>query len=429
MPWKYSYEQKKVDARTALLAVRSGKRIFLDGNCGEPTLLIEALSERARSLEGVEVVQLLALSKMPECTTQLRDHLRINSLFIGPGTRDAVNSGSADYTPVFLSEIPSLFRRKILPIDVAMIQVSPPDEHGFCSFGVSVDISKAAAEMAPIVIAQVNRHMPRTLGDSFIHVNKLTHVVCCDTPLKEFPPPEMTAVHREIGRHIASLIDDSATLQLGIGAIPNAVLAALGDHKHLGIHTEMFSDGVMELVEKGVIDNEAKTLHPGKIVSSFIMGSEVLYRWADNNPMIEMHPSDYTNDPFVIAQNENMVAINSAISVDLTGQVNSDTIGPTFYSGFGGQVDFIRGAARAKNGKPIIALPSMARHQSRIVPFLAEGAGVVTTRADVHYVVTEFGVAELYGKSIRDRARALINIADPRFREELESFAMQRNYI
>jgi 4-hydroxybutyrate CoA-transferase len=432
MSWLEIYKSKITDAKTALeRTISAGDRIILNANCGEPQTLAAALTELSPDLRDVEVVQLLALSKADYVREDLQGHLRLNAMFVGPGVRKAVNAGDADYTPVFLSEIPSLFAKGKLPLDVAAVQVSPPDEHGFCSYGVSVDIIKPACESAKMVVAEVNQQMPRCLGDSFIHVNKLTYVVETDRPVLELPRPTFTDVHRRIGMHIAEMIDDNATLQLGIGAIPDAVLSFLKEKRHIGIHTEMFSDGVMDLFEAGVITNEKKSLHPGKIVTSFIMGSRELYDFVDNNPVVEMHPSQYTNDPFIIAKNDNMVSINSAISCDLTGQINSDSMGTTFYSGIGGQVDFVRGAARSKNGKAFLAFPATAKggEVSRIVPTLSPGAGVVTSRGDVQYVVTEYGVALLHGKTIRERVRALINIAHPKFRDELEAFATEQAYF
>jgi acetyl-CoA hydrolase len=343
-----------------------------------------------------------------------------------------VNEGRADSVPAHLSEIPRLMDSGAIPIDVALVQVSPPDEHGFCSFGVGVECTKAAAEKARAVIALVNRRMPRSLGDSFIHVSRLAHVVEADRPVLELTHSDRVGdTARAIGRNVAELIEDGSTLQMGIGEIPDAVLLNLEGKRDLGIHTEMFSDGVVALFEKGVITNAAKTIHRGKIIASFVLGSRKTFDFLDNNPFVEFHPSDYVNDPFIVARNDKMVAINSALSVDLTGQVCADSIGRQVYSGFGGQLDFIRGAARAKGGKPVIALPSRAKGGtvSRIVDTLAEGAGVVTTRADVHYVVTEHGIAHLYGKSLRERALALIAVADPDFRRDLEAAARRRNLI
>jgi len=364
-------------------------------------------------------------------------HFRHNALFIGKNARTAVQEGRADFTPVFLSEIPSLFYKGILPIDVALIHVSPPDEHGFCSLGVGTECTKPATEVAKIIIAQVNPKVPRTLGDCFIHVDKFTACIEVDTPLTELPQvdadmtPKEAEVFKKIGENIANLIDDESTLQLGIGAIPDAVLSFLHGKKHLGLHTEMFSDGVIRLVEEGVITNERKTLHPGKIIASFVLGTRSLFDFLDDNPRIEFHPSHYVNNPFIIAQNKKMVAINSAIQVDLTGQVCADSMGTKFYSGFGGQVDFIRGAARSEGGKPIIALPSTAKDEtiSRITTQLAAGAGVTTSRGDVHYVVTEFGIANLHGRTVRERVDALIRIAHPNFKEELEKYAVQQKFL
>jgi acetyl-CoA hydrolase len=342
-----------------------------------------------------------------------------------------VQEGRADFTPIFLSEIPGLFQRKILPIDVALISLSPPDEHGFCSFGVEVGTTKPAAESARMIIAEVNRQMPRVLGDSFIHVSRLTQVVETDYPLPEAPQGGSSAAHMRIGEIVAEMIPDGATIQMGIGSIPDAVLQNLNNHKDLGIHTELFSDGVVSLFEQGIITCSRKSFHPGKMIAGFLFGSQQLYHFVDNNAIVELHPTDYVNDPFKIAQNDNMVAINAALQVDLTGQVCADSIGPVFYSGVGGQLDFIRGAARSKGGLPIIALPATAKNDeiSRISPLLTEGSGVTTTRNDVHYIVTEFGVASLYGKTIRQRARELINIAHPKFRDELTQAANKLGYL
>jgi len=429
--WTDTYRSKVTSASRALEAVRSGQRVYIHPGAAEPEGLVRALIERAPELRGVEVIHLLTLGEAGYVKPGMEPHFRHTAMFVGANVREAVNDGRADYIPVCLSEIPSLFRSGLLPIDVCLIQVSPPDEHGFCSFGVGVDCTKTAAEMARVVIAEVNTEMPRTLGDSFIHVRKLDIVVETTRPILELPRRPITDLNRRIAKHVAGLVEDGSTLQLGIGGIPDAVLSYLTDRKDLGIHTEMFSDGVMELVEAGVINNEKKTLHRGKIISGFLMGSEKLYEFVDNNPIIELHPNEYTNDPFIIAANDRMVAINSALQVDLTGQVCADSMGSSIYSGVGGQLDFIRGAARAKGGRPIIALPSTARDDtvSRIVPVLDSGAGVVTTRADVHYVVTEYGVASLHGRTLRQRAEALISIAHPSFREQLYESAVGRRSL
>jgi 4-hydroxybutyrate CoA-transferase len=431
MDWVREYRRKIVSADEAVAVVKSGDRVYMQAGSGVPQNLIAALVRRGETLRDVEIVHLHNEGRADYVDPKYAGHFRHNALFIGKGVREAVNAGRADFTPIFLYEIPHLMRSGQLPIDVALIHVSPPDEHGFCSFGVSVDVAKPAAETAKTVIAEVNDQMPRTLGDSFIHVSKFKHVVPSSTPLPESRNEALTDVHRAIGRHIASLIEDGATLQMGIGAIPDAVLHFLKDKRNLGVHSEMFSDGVAELVAAGVINNERKTLHRGKVVVAFVVGSHNLYSFVHNNPMIEMHPVDYTNDPFVISQNDNMVAINSALQVDITGQVCADSIGFRFYSGVGGQVDFIRGAARSKGGKPIIALPSTAKGDtiSRIAPYLDLGAGVVTSRADVHYVITEYGIAYLHGKTIRQRVAALINIAHPKFREALLRHAREQRYV
>jgi acyl-CoA hydrolase/GNAT superfamily N-acetyltransferase len=420
-----------MSADAAVTHVQRGERVFIGSGCAEPQLLVEALARRGPRLADNPVVHIMTLGIAPYVEAKLSHQFRHNAFFIGPNVREAVAEGRADYTPIFLSEIPRLFRRGKLPIDVALIQVSPPDEHGYCSYGVSVDVVKAAAESARLVIAEVNVHMPRSLGDSFIHANQIDCMVVSDQPILETTPDAPDEVAQRIGRHIAELIEDGATLQMGIGTIPDAVLACLGDKKELGIHTEMFSDGVIDLVERGVITGRHKTLHPGKIVTSFVMGTRRLYDFIDNNPMIEFHPTEYVNDPFRIAQHDRMAAINGALQVDLTGQVCADSLGTYFYSGIGGQVDFIRGATRSDGGKPIIALPATAQNEtvSRIVPMLTPGAGVVTSRGDVHYVVTEYGVADLHGKTIRERALALIHIAHPGFREWLMDEARARHLV
>jgi acyl-CoA hydrolase len=422
--WISQYREKCVPAAEAVSLIESGRRLYVSGNAATPFVLLEALAARAEELRDVEVLHVLLLGEgheNPLTRPGIEKHFRHNSLFVGPADREAVNRGEADYIPIFLSEIPELLRTQLRP-DVALIHTSPPDEHGFLSLGVECISTKAAVESAQVVIAQVNERMPRTLGDAFIHVSAVDRVVEVDEPLPTLETGEPDEISRQIAAHIAGLIEDGATLQLGIGAIPDAVLRLLHHHRDLGVHTEMVSDGVMRLMDLGVITGGQKTLHRGKVVTTFILGSRDLYDYVADNPAFEVHPVDHTNDPFVVSQNEKMVAINSAIEVDLSGQVCADSIGYTIYSGIGGQVDFIRGAARSRGGKPIIALPSTAKGGtiSRIVPHLKEGAGVVTTRGDVHYVVTEYGVAYLHGKNLRERAEALIQIAHPKFREELE---------
>jgi len=432
MGWAETYRGRVTTAEEAVRAIRSGDHVWIHSGCNNPEELTHAMVARADELEGVEVTHLMTFGGAAYAEPRYARSFRHRSLFTGANVRRAVEEGRADFVPVHLSEIPRLITSGSLPVDVALIHIAPPDEHGFCSYGVGVECTKAAAERAPTVIALVNRQMPRALGDAFIHVSRLTHVVEVDRPLRELPQTtEVGEVARAIGQNVAEIIEDGATLQMGIGEIPDAVLLFLKHKRDLGIHTEMFSDGVVELFESGVVTGEAKTLHRGKIIASFVLGSKRTFDFLDNNPFVEFHPSDYVNDPFVIAQNEKMVAINSALAVDITGQVSADSIGRRIYSGFGGQVDFIRGAARSKAGKPIIALPSTAKGGtvSRIVDVLAEGSGVVTTRADVHYVVTEHGVACLYGKSLRERAQELIRVAHPDFREELRSAARRWNIL
>ncbi|PJF44853.1 MAG: 4-hydroxybutyrate CoA-transferase [Phototrophicales bacterium] len=429
MPWQSQYTPKLTSAEHAISVIKDNYRVFLTGNCSVPQVLLDALVQAAPNLCDVEIVQVLALAGDEYAAPEMSPHLRINTLFISDNVRQAVNEGRADFTPCFLSEIPGLFSSGRLPLDVALIQVSPPDEHGYCSFGIEVGVTKTAADSAKIIIAEVNPNMPRTLGDSFIHVSKLDYIVEVDYPLPEIRLAATDPVSDQIAQHIAAMIPDGATLQTGIGTIPDAVLKYLHNHKHLGLHTELFSDGVIDLVERGVMDCERKTFHQGKMIAGFLLGTRRLYDFVHDNPIVELHPTEYVNDPFNIARNDRMVAINSAIEVDLTGQVCADSIGTRFYSGVGGQVDFIRGASRSKGGLPIIALPSTAKNDtiSRIVPTLKRGAGVVTTRNDVHYVVTEYGVADLYGRSIRERAMALVDIAHPKFREELAE-AAEREY-
>jgi acyl-CoA hydrolase/GNAT superfamily N-acetyltransferase len=418
-------------AQEALAHLRSGMRVFVGSGCAAPQKLVAALAGRGRDLYDIEVIHILTFGRAEYARRELLAHFRHNAFFIGPNVRDAVNEGVADYTPIFLGEVPALFRQKKIHLDVALVHVSPPDAHGFCSYGVSVDVVKAAVESADFVIAEVNPNMPRTLGDSFVHVSKIDALVQSDLPVLEFSlsPPSPEAV--KIGEFIASLVEDGATLQTGIGEIPSAVMACLADKKDLGMHTEMFTEAVIPLIESGVMNCRRKTLLPRKIVTSFCFGTRKLYDYIHDNPRFEFRPSEFTNDPFQIARNAKMVAISSAIEVDLTGQVCADSIGGKFYSGFGGQVDFMRGAAKAENGRPIIALPSTTRDRniSRIVPWLKTGAGVVTSRADVHYVVTEFGVANLHGKTVRERTLALIHIAHPKFRDELLRQAREANLV
>jgi acetyl-CoA hydrolase len=431
MKWEELFRHKIGSADEAVACIESGNRIYLGGGAGVPKVLIEALTARATSLRDVEITHILTFADAPYTAPEYADSFRVNALFIGHNVREAVHASRADFTPVFLSEIPDLFRNGYLPLDVALISVSPPDEHGFCSFGVEVGTTKPAAESARIIVAEINRQMPRCLGDSFIHVSRLDHIVEVDYPLPEAPQGGTSDLHMQVGQHIAGMIPNGATLQMGIGSIPDAVLANLVHHKDLGIHTELFSYGVIDMVDRGVITCARKTFHPGKIIVGFLFGSRRLYEFVDNNPIIELHPTDYVNDPFNIAQNEKMVAINSALEVDLTGQVCADSIGHRIYSGVGGQLDFIRGAARSKGGLPIIAFLSTAKGGavSRIVPLLRQGAGVVTTRNDVHFVVTEHGVASLYGRTVRQRAEELIRVADPRFREELRHEAKKLGYL
>ena len=408
-------------AEQALGHLRSGMRVFIGSGCAAPQALVAALAARGREVYDVEIVHILTFGDAAYARSELLEHFRHNAFFIGPNVRAAVHAGVADYTPIFLSDIPALFRQKRIHLDVALVQVSPPDAHGFCSYGVSVDVVKAAVESADYVVAEVNPHMPRTLGDSFCHVNQFQALVKSGLPILEHSGAAPSPEAMKMGEFIASLVEDGATLQTGIGEIPSAVMACLGDKKDLGMHTEMFTEAVIPLIESGIINCRKKTLLPGKIVTSFCFGTRKLYDYIHDNPLFEFRPTEFTNNPFHIARNARMVAISSAIEVDLTGQVCADSIGGKFYSGFGGQVDFIRGAAHSEGGKPIIALPSTTRDGkiSRIVPWLKTGAGVVTSRADVHYVVTEYGIASLHGKTVRERAIALIHIAHPDFREGL----------
>jgi 4-hydroxybutyrate CoA-transferase len=418
---------KYVSAEEAVSVIKSGNRVFIHSVVAAPQQLINAMVDRADELRDVELVHIHTEGPAPYVKAEYSKSFRTNVMFVGSNVRAAVASGEADYIPVFLSEVPNLFRRGILPLDVAMLTVSPPDKHGFCSLGTSVDVSRAATEVAKVIVAAVNPNMPRTHGDSLIHKDKITFGVEVNDPLYEHAPPVLSDIEKAIGKHVAGLVDNGATLQMGIGAIPDAVLASLGGHRNLGVHTEMFSDGMIPLVESGVIDNSKKRRHPGKIVSSFLMGTRRLYDFVDDNPQVQMLDVAYVNDTAVIRRNPKVTAINSAIEVDLTGQVVADSIGTRQYSGVGGQMDFIRGAALSDGGKPIIALPSVTgRGESRISAYIHQGAGVVTTRAHVQYIVTEHGVAYLYGRNLRQRAKALIEIAHPDHRETLEKAAYDR---
>ncbi len=430
------FQSRVVTAEDAVKKIQSGQRVFLTGNCSTPQTILAALVRHAPNLKDVEICQALTVGPADYVGSEMEGHLRVNTMFISANIRKAVQEGRADFTPVLLSEFPLLFKNKFLPIDVALVHLSPPDEHGFCSFGIENGLTKSPAESARIIIAEINQQMPRTLGDSFIHLSRINYIVPTNYQLAEMSMGGESAdeVTEKIASYIAELIPDGATMQMGIGAVPDAVLKYLYHKRDLGVHSELFSDGVIDLVEAGVLTNARKTLHTGKIVAGFIIGSRRLYQWSDDNPLIELHPTEYINDPYVIAQNERMVAINSAIEVDVTGQVCADSIGPKLYSGVGGQLDFIYGASRSKGGVPIIALPSTTTLRdgtviSRIVTQLKRGAGVVTSRNHVRYIVTEFGVAELYGRSIRTRAQALINIAHPNFREDLAREAKELHYM
>jgi 4-hydroxybutyrate CoA-transferase len=436
MDWTSTYKSRVVSPAEAVKAIKSGDRVFLTGNVSVPQKVLSALVEYAPKLKDVEICQALTVGPADYVSEAMQGHLRVNTIFISANIRKAVQEGRADFTPVLLSEFPLLFKRGLMPLDAALIHVSPPDEHGFCSLGVEVGLTKSPAESAKTIIAEVNEQMPRTLGDSFIHVSRLNYIVPVNYPISELPMGDEgpSEVIEKIASYIADLIPDGATMQMGIGAIPDAVLKFLFDKKDLGIHTELFSDGVIDLVNAGVLTNAQKTLHPGKIIAGFMLGTKRLYDWADDNPLIELHRTEYVNDPFVIAQNERMVAINSAIEVDLTGQVCADSIGPKLYSGVGGQFDFIYGASRSKGGVPIIAMPSTntmkdGAQLSKISPLLKHGAGVVTSRNHVRFIVTEYGVADLYGKTIRDRATQLINISHPQFRDDLKKQASELHYI
>jgi len=431
------YSKKLISADEAVKKIKSGDNVVIQPGCAVPLELIRAMVKRKDELENVTIYHILIVGDLPYVNPGMEKHFIHKAFFTGANVRRAIHEGRAEFVPIFLSEVPLLFKRGIIPVDVALLNLSLPDEHGFCSYGVDVGNIKTAAEKAKVVIAQVNSEMPRTLGDCFIHINRIHHIVEHSEPIQELPQidpnasEEILKIYDTIGKNVADLIEDGSTLQMGIGAIPDSVMRYLRDRKNLGIHTEMFSDGIVSLVEEGIINGEEKTIHPGKIIAGFVLGTKKLFNFIDNNPVIEFHPQEYVNDPFIIAQNKKMVAINSAIEIDMTGQVCADSIGTRIFSGIGGQVDFIRGAAHSEGGKPIIALPSTTKDSefSRIVRELRPGAGVVTSRGDVHYVVTEYGVAQLFGKSLKERARELIKIAHPKFRDELTKYAKETRHI
>lgn len=422
MSWKDLYQSKLTTAEDAVKHIKSGDRVVFGHAVGEPPVLVDAMVANYAQYENVEIVHMVAMGKGEYTKPEMAPHFRHNAIFVGACTREAIVEGRGDFTPVFFHEVPKFYRDGYLPVDVALVQVSRPDKNGYCSLGVSVDYTKQAIESAKVVIAEANDQMPRTFGDSWIHVSELDHIVETSHPLVELKPPKIGDVEKAIGEHCASLVEDGSTLQLGIGAIPDAVLLFLKNKKDLGIHSEMFSDGVVELYEAGVINNSKKSIHKGKMVVTFLMGTKRLYDFADLNPAIEMYPVDYVNHPIIVAKNYKMVSINSCIQVDFMGQVVSDSIGTTQFSGVGGQVDFVRGASMAEDGKSIIAMPSTASKGSvsRIAPFIDHGSAVTTSRNDVDYVVTEYGVAALKGKTLQQRARNLISIAHPDFRAELK---------
>lgn len=418
---------KIVSTSEAIAFVKSNQRLFFQGAAMTPKTLIDALCERYKELQDIEIIQMHTEGTAKYTEEPYSSAFRTNSCFVGGNVRKAVNSKIGDYIPIFLSEVHLLFKQNILPIDVAFVQVSPPDKHGFCSLGTSIDVSLVAVKMAKIVIAQINKHVPRSHGDGNIHCSEINYGVEIDQPIFTHNVLIPNETEHKIGSYIAHIIDDGATLQMGIGAIPNAVLLELKNHKNLGIHTEMFSDGILPLVENGVITGANKVVKNGKIVTCFAVGSKKLYEFIDDNPVVHFKEASYTNDTAIIRRNPKVTAINSAIELDLTGQVCADTIGQMQFSGVGGQMDFIRGASLSQGGKPIIAMPSITKNGvSKIVPFLNTGAGVTTTRAHVHFVATEFGIVDLYGKNLRQRANALISIAHPQHREELEKAAFER---
>ena len=432
---KKAYPEKFAPENRVFEAIRRGDHLFVSTGCGEPQHLIAALASyvdtHPKAFFDTEVFHVWTLGVAPYAEDKFKRQFRHNSFFIGDNTRDAVNTGLADYTPIFLSQVPELFYRKYIPIDVALIQTSPPDKNGFMSLGVSVDICKAAAENAGVVISQVNSRMPRVHGDTFIHIKDVDFIVVHDEPLLEYKPTVEDELARQIGRYVARIVEDGDTIQIGYGSLPNAILSNLEGKKHLGVHTELVSDGIVDLMKKGVIDNTWKIQNRGKTVATFCMGTSSTYEYINDNPSIEFRPIDYTNNPLNIARNNRMTAINTALQIDLTGQATAESLGKVFYSGVGGQADFMRGAVLAPGGKTILALPSTANNDevSRILPSIEEGAGVTLTRGDIHYVVTEYGIAYLHGKNIRERAMELIAIAHPKFKAWLIEEAKKLNLI
>ena len=429
--WKEKYENKVMTPERAVKSIKPGSSIFIGTGCGEPQALVRALADFSTHIVDAGIYHFLTLGATPHLVELLADKYRFESFFINSGVRETIWEGQGDYIPIFLSEIPKQFSTGRMPVDAALVQVSPPDDNGMCCLGPSVDITKAAVEHDEMVIAQVNSNVPITYGNGFISVDDISVLVPCDELLMEYPPEAISDEIKEIGRYVAQLVNDGSTVQLGIGRIPHAVAECLHEKRDLGIHTEMFTDGVIDLVKSGAVTGAQKTINRRKIVASFVLGTKRLFDFIHRNPLVELHPSEYVNDPLVISQHDNMVAINVALEIDLTGQVCADSLGYRFYSGIGGQVDFIRGASHSKGGKPIIAMPSTARNGeiSRIVSHLSEGAGVVTTRGDVHYVVTEYGIADLHGRNIRERAMSLIGIAHPKFRNQLLKAAKKLHYV
>ncbi len=432
--FKEKYPKKFVNIKDAFSNIHRGDRIFIGTGCGEPVYLVKELlsyiENYPKAFVDAEVIHVWTLGLAPYTEEKFQRNFRHNAFFIGANTRKAVNEGLADYTPIFLSRVPDLFKRKIIPIDIALVQLSPPDKHGYMSYGISVDIVKSATESADIVIAQVNKNMPRAHGDSFIHIEDVDFIVPYDEPLLEYTSTAPDEVAKKIGRHVSRLVEDGSTIQVGYGNIPDAILSSLENKKNLGVHTELLTDGIINLMKKGIINNEEKTIHRGKTVASFCMGSKETYKYIHDNPEFEFHPIEYTNNPLIIAQNRKMTAINTALQIDLTGQATAESIGHIFYSGIGGQADFMRGALLGK-GKTILAMPSTAKNGeiSRIVPFIENGAGITLTRGDIEYVVTEYGIAYLHGKNIRERAMELISIAHPKFRPWLLEEAKRYNLV